>query len=409
MIPRRQIPALSPITVGSIVAGVRAILGSDRGEEEIRRRLHESYGSHRTILVDSGTSALALAIAATVGERDGLPVALPGFGCFDLATAADAADVPVRLYDVDPETLGPDFASLRRAVARGVSAIVVAPLYGIPVDLREVEACAGEAGVDVIEDAAQGFGASFAGSALGSRGAFGVLSFGRGKGLTGGGGGALLCRDDRASVLVARVARLSDEPRAGVREVATASAQRLLARPRLYWIPASVPSLALGESRYLPPHPVRRASRASLAVAAANWRASIEEAEARRRNAGRIGGWIEELPELKTVLPPTGSEPSYLRFPIRSTGSGRSALSTKTARGLGVMPSYPKPLFQLPGFSTRCAGEPEKLTGSRELASNLVTLPTHSMLTEADLDALGALVGRTAGTGGRATIGRVIG
>ena len=63
------------------------------------------------LLTDSGTSALALALQRAARERPG-PAALPAFCCYDIATAADVAGVPFVLYDVDPETLGPDPASL---------------------------------------------------------------------------------------------------------------------------------------------------------------------------------------------------------------------------------------------------------------------------------------------------------
>src|SRR5690606_21063576 len=105
------------------------------------------------------------------------------------------AGVRVRLYDVDPATLSPDLDSLAAAIARGVDSIVVAHLYGFPVNMRGVLKLAMAAGIPVIEDAAQGAGGTLDDRLLGSFGALSVLSFGRGKGTTGGNGGALLLRD----------------------------------------------------------------------------------------------------------------------------------------------------------------------------------------------------------------------
>ena len=56
--------------------------------------------------------------------------------------------------------------------------------------LRALAAMGGDA--DAAEDAAQEAGATLHGRRLGSFGDLSVLSFGRGKGVTGGGGGALL-------------------------------------------------------------------------------------------------------------------------------------------------------------------------------------------------------------------------
>ena len=70
-------------------------------------------------------------------------VALPAFGCFDVASAAIGADVPVSLYDIDPDTLSPDPDSLSRAFSQGARVAVIAPLYGVPVDWESLEAMRG--------------------------------------------------------------------------------------------------------------------------------------------------------------------------------------------------------------------------------------------------------------------------
>ena len=70
-----------------------------------------------------------------------------------------------------------------------MGAVVVAYLYGIPFDTAPVRAAAGAVGAWLIEDAAQGAGASFRGRALGAFGDLSMLSFGRGKGVTAGRGG----------------------------------------------------------------------------------------------------------------------------------------------------------------------------------------------------------------------------
>ena len=135
---------------------------------------------------------LALEVAAAVTHA---PVALPAYCCYDVATAADGAGVAFHLYDLEPETLSPDLASLRRSFDAGARSVVVAHLYGVPADLAAVRALAAEFGAIVIEDAAQGSGCEWRGRPAGAHGALGVLSFGRGKGVTGGKGGALLVNE----------------------------------------------------------------------------------------------------------------------------------------------------------------------------------------------------------------------
>jgi len=89
------------------------------------------YEASVGILTDSGTSALRLALSAAA-DAGRLPVAMPAYSCYDLATAAIGADVPVLLYDLDPLTLEPDEASLTQALEAGARTLVVAHLFGRP-------------------------------------------------------------------------------------------------------------------------------------------------------------------------------------------------------------------------------------------------------------------------------------
>src|SRR5439155_883687 len=122
------------------------------------------------------------AAAATLGGGEPPVVALPAYACYDVATAAVAVNARIALYDVHPATLAPDLASLTATLAEGARIVVVAPLYGMPVDWDAIEQCVAAFGALAIEDAAQGHGASWRGRPLGSLGRLSVLSFSRGKG-----------------------------------------------------------------------------------------------------------------------------------------------------------------------------------------------------------------------------------
>jgi hypothetical protein len=65
--------------------------------------------------------------------------------------------------------------------------------------------------------------------------------------------------------------------------------------------------------------------------------------------------------------------------------------STRTDRRerheLGIVHGYPDTLADLAELRSSLIGN-ERLPGSRELQRSLVTLPTHALLTEADLRAL---------------------
>ncbi|HEV2146406.1 MAG TPA: hypothetical protein VGR37_03225, partial [Longimicrobiaceae bacterium] len=92
------------------------------------------------------------------------------------------------------------------------------------------------------------------------------------------------------------------------------------------------------------------------------------------------------------VVPPDGV-PGWLRFPVRVRG-GRGALPER-ARRLGVAGSYPTPLSELPQLGALLAGPETRWPGAESLARDLVTLPTHSRVTEGERDEIVALLQAT--------------
>lgn len=373
-------PALSPLGARDLLAGAAALAGLDRGDPaaSILRDLRAAA----LLLLDSGTSALTLALRAARQERPGAPVALPAYCCYDIATAADGADAPVILYDLDPGSLGPDPASLSRALAAGAGAVVVAHLYGMPVDVPAVMAEARATGALVIEDAAQGAGGSLGGSPLGAMGDLSVLSFGRGKGVTGGSGGALVARDAaRAASLAAGRGQESPLP-GSASDWIKLVAQWVLGRPALYALPAGLPFLGLGDTTYRAPRPPEAMRRVAARVVVNTWRGREAEAEVRRRNAAWLLGRAPAA--LQSPRAPSGAVPGYLRLPFVVPDAARAAMLTPRARRLGVMPGYPLSLSELPGFAGRCRNAGADLPGAKALAARLVTLPTHSLVSPAD-------------------------
>ena len=385
---RHQVPVRSPLSAAALVAGAQAAMGNGRSEAAVARLttlLRERYAPVATLLTDSGTTALRAALVgamSAVKERAGAAVALPAFCCYDLATAANGADVPVVLYDTDPHSLAPDLASLQVALRRNVGAVVVVHLYGYPVDLGEVNQLAAETGAIVIEDAAQAAGATLRNRPLGTQSSLAVLSFGRGKGMTGGSGGALLAHDEPGRRIVEHARGLLAAPERGWSSLATLSAQMLLERPQLYAVPAALPFLHLGETVYRDPHTPRAATPASCAVVSATWTLADQEVERRRSNVARLSAALRSF---ETVRPAVEARPGYLRLPLLASLEARRSAAASDARRLGISPSYPKVLGDLDQLAARCANRDGDFSGARTLAQRLVTLPTHGRLRDADL------------------------
>ena len=386
---RRQLPVHSPLPFGAIAAASAEAL--DPRKDPVQRLSHlllQRYNAEEVQLFGSGTQALTAAIETAlelVGRE--APVALPGYACYDLATAAVGADATVLLYDLDPATVAPDLESVERTLEQGARVVVVAPLYGIPVDWDAAEILTERYGAVLIEDAAQGSGASWKGRPLGSLGPLSVLSFGRGKGWTGAGGGALLAR---SGTTLRRHRPADPGPTASLKSFASALAQWLMARPSIYGIPRGLPWLRLGETHYHEPGSFRSISRFSAALALATDSPSLGEAEARRNNAVTLRaamaeGGCEPVP----VRAASGDAvPGCLRLPILAPADQRVGLLEQLGP-LGGESGYPAPLVDLAPIRARLhAHQPDELPGARTLAAELLTLPPHSLLSSYDLERL---------------------
>ena len=389
---RHQPPVHSPLSIAAVLAGARAMARNGRAgpgaEEQVVALLRERYAPRAVLLTESGTAALTAALLGIVKDRPGSAVALPAYACYDVATAADGADVQVFLYDTDPRTLAPDLAQLQAILRHDVAAIVVAPLHGYPIDLTEVNRLAAVAGAVVIEDAAQAAGATLNGRPVGTQSSLAVLSFGRGKGLTGGSGGALLAHDDAGERVLQRVQGLVGASRRGWPELLTMTAQLVFERPSIYALPAALPFLHLGETIYREPRPLRRPAGVSCSVIAGTWTLAEQEVEVRRGNAERLLLAARWLPGFETINTPQHARPGHLRLPVLASPAARRAAGEPAARRMGVIPGYPKALCDLDRFGPRCLNREDPFPGSRLLAARLCTLPTHGRLRIRDLERL---------------------
>jgi len=372
----RQLPVYSPVTFVSLWAGLAGALGRGNPLGRLRDLLLSEYGSAGLILLDSGTSALRLAIEGAMAETGSDIVALPAYCCFDVATAAVGANARVALYDVRPETLGPDFDSLRRALEAGARTVVVAHLYGVPVDLDRSRQLADECGALLIEDAAQGAGGSWRGRQLGSWGDLGILSFGRGKGRTGGGGGALLANTARGASILAGL-REMPAGAGGLSKIVKLSVQWAFGRPSLYGIPASLPFLGLGETTYKEPWQPTGMSTGPAAALLVNWEPSKREEEGRRRYASEWS--MRNRRECSNAHPPARppARPAevwsgFLRAPTLT----ETAVTNSGRHDNGIMRGYPNVLAELAPVRERLQTK-EPLPGADTLVTQLVTGPSH--------------------------------
>ncbi len=379
---RRLPPAYSPLPARAIAGATGNLIRRHDSRPALREYLKSAYEAESVALLDSGTHALELALrVASQLTANGTGIALPAYACFDLATAAVAAGGPLTLYDVLPETLAPQSESFADAMAAGAGIVVIAPLYGMAVPWDELHAAAAHTGAVLVEDAAQGHGSSWGGQMAGRQAGLSVLSFGRGKGWTGGNGGALLARGKAAALLEEMMAAAGMHAEPSVSTLGRATAMSAFVHPSTFSLAAALPWLHLGETRYHTPTPSRQLSAAAASLLMASAPRAAQEAERRRETAAWYLAQLSDLPLVSPVPPVPGAEGGYLRFPIRVPRGLSGFADPERARALGVAPGYPIPLGELLPVRARLMPEAhtQRWPGAEQLCRELATLPTHSM------------------------------
>lgn len=168
-------------------------------------------GTSDAVGVANGTDALVLILRA-LGVGPGDEVVVPTNTFVATTEAVVLAGAVPRFADADPRTLLLTPDTLRAALTPRTRAAIVVHLYGQMADMEALGDAARQAGVALVEDAAQAHGAEWAGRRAGSFGIAGAFSFYPGKNLGAfGDAGAVVTSDPD---LAERVRVLRDHGRA---------------------------------------------------------------------------------------------------------------------------------------------------------------------------------------------------
>ena len=204
---RAQYSAIKPeidAAIARVLDGAQFVLGDEVAAFE--RRFAEYCGAREAAAVNSGTSALHLALlAAGVGPGDEV-VTVPFTFVATVAAIRYAGARPI-LVDIEPDTYTMNPVRLEAAVTPRTKAIVPVHLYGQPADMDPILDIARRSGVTVIEDAAQAHGADYHGRRCGSMGKVACFSFYPAKNLGAYGEGGAVVTSDPALARAVRVLR----------------------------------------------------------------------------------------------------------------------------------------------------------------------------------------------------------
>jgi dTDP-4-amino-4,6-dideoxygalactose transaminase len=350
--------------IRTVLAHGKYIMGPEVAELE--ERLASYCEVAHAITCANGTDALCLALRALeIGPGDAVFTTPFTFFATAEAVALVGArpvfvDIDARTFNIDAQLLAQAITSVRRDGQHRPRAVIAVDLFGLPADYSQLEPFCSEAGVDLIEDAAQAFGATHVGRRAGSFGRVATTSFFPAKPLgCYGDGGALFTHD---ADLAARLRALRAHGQG------THKHQHVLigANSRLDTLQAAI---LLEKLMHFP-----------------------AELEARQRIARRY----DELRRHGLVTPhvPEGLTSAWAQYSVlaRDAGHRHAVLEALRARGVPAAIYYPTPLHRQPALSgLGYAGGDFPV--SEQVSERIFSLPMHAYLSEAEQQRVLAALG----------------
>jgi len=168
---------------------------------EFERELKEYLGSKNVIAVNTGTSALHIALDS-LGIKTGDEVLTPSLTfCAGIQVITLLGAIPV-FCEVNPNTLNIDLDDAKKRISKKTKVIMPVHYCGNPCDMDAIIHFSNEYGIRIIEDAAHAFGSSYKGKKIGSIGDLTCFSFDPIKNITCGEGGAVVLSDDNIAEVI---------------------------------------------------------------------------------------------------------------------------------------------------------------------------------------------------------------
>jgi len=337
----------------------------------------------------SGRAALWAILKGLHNLRPGRNiVAIPAYTCFSVAASIAKAGLKLYPVEINPKTLDFDYQHLVKVPQSGLLCIVTSNLFGFVNDLENLRKVAAEKGAFVVDDAAQSLGATRNGYRSGTSCDVSFFSFGRGKPLPiGEGGVAVTNSEEIAESVTEQLAGMKastklDDAILSAKCIATSA----FVSRRLFRIPDSLPFLNLGKTRFDPAFPTRELAPLSRELTRDLLKNVDALNEARRRTAAWITQAIGENEDFAFPSPSKSCNPTYLRFPIvaKSRELREKALKELRCAGIGASSFYPSAICDIPNIERWTPDREFHCPGAENLASKLLTLPTHSQVEKKD-------------------------
>jgi dTDP-4-amino-4,6-dideoxygalactose transaminase len=352
---RRRLGPAIDAAVARVLNHCQFILGPE--VKTFETELAAFCGARHVVTCASGTDALVLALRA-MGVGFGDAVLCPSFTfCATAEVAALVGATPV-FVDVDATTFNIDAEHIEGAVAAAEEAglkpkaIIPVDLFGLPADHSAIAATAKAASLLVLDDAAQGFGATYNNRRLGTFGQMTATSFFPAKPLGCYGDGGAVMTDDDGLADALRSLRVHGQGSDKYDNVSIGLASRL----------DTIQAAVLIEKLKIFP----------------------DEIDARNTVARRYNEELADIAAVPTV--PAGSTSVWAQYTIRVSSARRDAVAAALkSEGIPTAIYYPIPLHRQLAYKHYPVGK-GGVAASDRLASEVISLPMHAYLDVATQD-----------------------
>ncbi|MFX1487139.1 MAG: DegT/DnrJ/EryC1/StrS family aminotransferase [Promethearchaeota archaeon] len=392
-----------PIDNEEIVATFSSLFkGADSAHDDViqfERDLAAYLGSKNVFASNTGRAALYAALQALDLKR-GDEVIVPAYTCaivfeviLRLGLKPILVDADLQTYNINPELI-PEVVSSK------TKAIIPVHLFGRPCEMTRIMEIANENSLYVIEDVAQALGAEHKKVKVGTFGDLAIFSFGPGKSMTSGEGGALSVNNGELEEKVKAIEARWPNPDFGwtIQSLKNIVGMKVFSNPYLYTFirhfleqTLNVTDKKISENclRLLreqdtinlnPTVLLTKMPRLSAEVARIQLRKLDELNQRRIMNAVNLTELLNVVANL-VQLPRTSHDGknTFTRYPIRMLKGSRNEVIKRLIEG-GV--DAGKPYHYLGDLLKLLSG---KAPGAITLANSILTIPNHPLLKAPDI------------------------
>ncbi|MEW6417372.1 MAG: DegT/DnrJ/EryC1/StrS aminotransferase family protein [Nitrospirota bacterium] len=387
-------PAAAPIGLKSLLHSLAGIFFGKKYMVRLEDELKKYFGVKHVFLVSSGKAALTLILKSlkTLSPKKE-QVLIPAYTCFSVPSAIVKAGLKVSLCDIDPITFDFDYKLLKEALHEDTLCVIPNHLFGIPANMDRINSLCKERGIFVVEDAAQAMGIKLNGKFLGTIGDIGFFSLGRGKNITCGSGGVIVTNSDVIADTIRK--EYGNLPGPGIidtiKEFTKVLMMSIFIYPSLYWFPAGMPFLRIGETIFYTDFPIKRLSGMQAGLLR-GWQKQLEDSnEIRKENAEYFSNRLRLRFRLRHSNSNTDSV-TFLRLPVllehKEIKDKLYPISHKL--GLGLSKMYPTAINEIEEIKNQFNGK--IYPSAKEMAECLLTIPTHQFLSERDKEKICGII-----------------